>query len=327
MRILGMKGKLILAALALTILGLALGPNSSATLLTDSTFTQTTEGFNSGGILNAASAHFQSYANLDSPIGPASDGTINNGSGFAYSLFLIGGVTSSSTGTSVSIDSSGGLVTSNQNAGPVTVDIPPDAFTSTVTVTIIPTAPTSCKFPPGQTMTETGVGVQVTISSGIEPSINVSISISYAQASIPSGVDKSQLQIARCDADVGIWIPLVSNDDVSQSVVSAESDRFSTFDLMGVSMPSSVKDIQISNNPIRPSKGIANTTFSNLPANTRIRIYTPSGLLVKNIMADATGVATWDATNQSGRTVASGIYFVYAQGNGTKKTLTIVVQR
>ncbi len=322
-----MKIKFFLAGLLIAFFGLAIGQNSFAALLTDSTFTQTTEGFTSGGALNAASTNFQTYANLGSVIGATADGTLNNGSGLAYSLFSIGGVTGVSTGTTATVDSSGGLLTFNQTAGPVTVDIPPGAFTSTVTVTVLPTAPTSCKFPPGQTILDTGVGIQVTISSGIEPSLNVTISISYAQATLPSGVDKSQLQIARCDADVGVWIPLVSNDDVSQSIVSAQSDRFSTFDLMGVSLPSSVKDIEISNNPIRPSQGITNTTFSNLPANSRLRIYTISGLLVKSITADATGVATWDATNQSGRMVASGIYFIYVQGNGSKKTLTIVVQR
>jgi kumamolisin len=88
-----------------------------------------------------------------------------------------------------------------------------------------------------------------------------------------------------------------------------------------------VKEVQISNNPIRPKQGISNTTFSNLPANSKLRIYTISGRLVRDISANATGIATWNATNQSGRQVASGVYFVFVQGNGTKNVLKIAVQR
>ena len=97
---------------------------------------------------------------------------------------------------------------------------------------------------------------------------------------------------------------------------------------MGIgTLAGSVQEIEISNNPIRPARGITDTTFSNLPANASLSIYTLSGLLVKKLTADSTGVAKWDATNSSGRMVASGVYFVLVRGNGTTKTLKIAVQR
>jgi hypothetical protein len=67
--------------------------------------------------------------------------------------------------------------------------------------------------------------------------------------------------------------------------------------------------------------------FTNLPPASRIRIYTISGRLVKDMTADGNGTATWDATNQSGSAVASDVYLVFVQGNGTEKTFKIMVQR
>mgnify|MGYP001575448918 CR=1 FL=1 len=96
---------------------------------------------------------------------------------------------------------------------------------------------------------------------------------------------------------------------------------------VSVNIIDSVNDIQISNNPLRPALGIRSTTFSNLPPNARLRIYTLSGRLVKDITADVAGIATWDATSSSGEAVASGIYFIHAQANATTRTFKIAVQR
>ncbi len=219
-----------------------------------------------------------------------------------------------------------------QSAGPVTATVPADAFSAAVTVTVqTPTIPRACSFPPGSSLTDMGVGAQISVSSGMEPTADVPLSISYVNAPLLVGANRSNLTIARCDADVGVWIPLPSNSETSSSLVSAVTDRFSLFEVMSLTpslTPSnSVKDVSISNNPIRPSQGFTNATFTNLPANARLKIYTISGLLVKDITADASGVATWDATNQSGRQVASGVYFILAHGDVTTNTFKIAVQR
>jgi kumamolisin len=228
------------------------------------------------------------------------------------------------------IASSGGIVSFLSHNGLVTLNFPPNAFgeSATVTVDTPSLSDLSCVMPPGKTMTDEGVGIAVSLNPAIEPSQNVEISISYANAVLPPGVQPANFLIARCDLNVGTWIPLISNSDVSQNLVTAATDRFSTFEIMGIgTLASSVQEIQISNNPIRPARGITDTTFSNLPANASLTIYTISGLLVKKLTADATGVAKWDATNSSGRMVASGVYFVLVRGNGTTKTLKIAVQR
>jgi hypothetical protein len=88
---------------------------------------------------------------------------------------------------------------------------------------------------------------------------------------------------------------------------------------------SSVAEVQIACNPLRP--GCELLMFRNLPAEARLRIYTIAGALVKDMNADSNGDASWDGTNKSGAPCASGVYFVYAQGGGTRKTFKVAIQR
>ncbi len=228
------------------------------------------------------------------------------------------------------ITSSGGIVSFLSHNGLVTLDFPPNALSESATVTVdTPSlSDLSCAMPPGKPMTDEGVGITVSLNPAIELSQNVEISISYSNAVLPPGVQPANFLLARCDLNVGTWIPLISNSDASQNLVTAATDRFSAFEIMGIgTLAGSAQEIEISNNPIRPARGITDTTFSNLPANSSLTIYTISGLLVKQLTADPTGVAKWDATNSSGRMVASGVYFVLVRGNGTTNTLKIAVQR
>ena len=80
-------------------------------------------------------------------------------------------------------------------------------------------------------------------------------------------------------------------------------------------------------NPFRPALGHTAVTFAQLPAGAEIRIYTISGELVRELAADAGGIARWDATNKDGRGVASGGYFALVRGAGDKSVLKVVIQR
>ena len=66
-------------------------------------------------------------------------------------------------------------------------------------------------------------------------------------------------------------------------------------------------------NPYKPGSGGAydaqNMTFRNLTQKVKIRIFNIVPELVKTIEADSqTGEATWDACNEDGEKVASGVY-------------------
>ncbi len=61
-------------------------------------------------------------------------------------------------------------------------------------------------------------------------------------------------------------------------------------------------------------------TIDNLMAGGTAKIFTVSGQWVKSLAVDNLGIARWDLTNDSGETVASGIYLYLVTSNAAQKT-------
>ena len=81
-------------------------------------------------------------------------------------------------------------------------------------------------------------------------------------------------------------------------------------------------------NPWRSDKHAnMSVTFDGMPASSIIKIFTVSAREVKQLTADATGVALWDRTNSGGDQVASGVYIyliIDPQGNHASGKLAII---
>ena len=58
-----------------------------------------------------------------------------------------------------------------------------------------------------------------------------------------------------------------------------------------------------------------------------IKIYTLTGVEIRELKSTASGLASWDGKNTSGESVASGVYFAFIEGTGGKKTLKVAIQR
>lgn len=82
-------------------------------------------------------------------------------------------------------------------------------------------------------------------------------------------------------------------------------------------------------NPFRPGVGHTAVVFSELTNEVRIRVYTLTGNIVWEADSDASGGAIlWNATNDGGSPVASGLYFYLITGsNGQKKQGRIAILR
>jgi hypothetical protein len=83
-------------------------------------------------------------------------------------------------------------------------------------------------------------------------------------------------------------------------------------------------------NGVEYQAGVANTgiTFENLPQWSTIRIYTPLGVLVDEIVVDASGGAQWDVRNARCDRVASGVYvYLVISPSGERRTGKLVVIR
>ena len=210
-------------------------------------------------------------------------------------------------------------------AGPSTVQIPAGAYTQPVQITLQTPASLTCSASPAENLTPTNIGLEATLSPNIEPSQPVGLSMSYQNANVTAFTPGSFV-IARCDTTTGVWVPLASTVDPLTQAVTAISDHLSVFQIMQATLLTSVSQFKIGPNPLRPSRGQHQMRFLG-PPNTEIRIYTLTGQLVKELTTAADGTAAWDATNKSGRDVASGVYFIFVKASGKSETYKAIVER
>ena len=224
------------------------------------------------------------------------------------------------------VGATGGMVSFASPAGLITAAIPAGTFTTAVSVEII--VPTG--FPGGAgslgNLTGTGVGVQFILNPPVQPLVNTRLTVPYRLSDV-AGTDQRTLILARYDDAQNVWVPLVSSVDTLNRTVTAQTDHFSTFQIMQAVPSGTVSTAKAFPNPLRPSLGQTFMTFAALPASARIRIYDLKGVLIKDMTADASGMANWDGTNRSGAAAASGVYFLFAQGAGQSRTLAVAVQR
>jgi hypothetical protein len=171
-----------------------------------------------------------------------------------------------------------------------------------------------------------GVGLELLLDQTFQPTSPCIVSMAYRDADV-AGLDPHRLIIARFDPDHSIWTPLSSTSDPANHRVTASTNHFSLFQIMQAAQATDVSNVKIFPNPLRPSQGNTFVTFSNLPASTRLRIYTLAGTQIADITTNASGIATWDGRNETGGSVASGVYFVLAEGGGQARTFKVAVQR
>lgn len=210
-------------------------------------------------------------------------------------------------------------------SGRATVDVPTTAFPPGVTVTVEPPGPLPA--PAGGTgMAGTGVGVRITASGSAQPQERVSIGLPYRDADV-AGLDLSRLLLARYDEGRRVWVPLDSRVDTAGKRVTGSTDHFSLFQIMQTVAANGLSAPKAFPNPLRPSLGHTAVTFVNLPAGSRVRVYTLVGELVRDLTASGAGLASWDGKNASGVRVASGVYAVFIQGGGESTTIKVAVQR
>jgi hypothetical protein len=215
--------------------------------------------------------------------------------------------------------------TASTPTGPVTLVIPAGAYPSGTVVSVQdPTAVPATNDP----LLSAVVGSAIEIESGgVQPAKPALLTISYATAVLKKDQNPKFFTLARYNPKNGHWVALESHLDEAKKTVSSSIDHFSMFMIL-VSHPSTtVEAAKVFPNPFRPAMGQRRVSIINLPAHARVRLYTLTGELVKDMDADIKGEIFWDGTNQSGRHVASGVYFGYAEGNETKMTFKVAVQR
>ncbi|MCJ7507268.1 MAG: T9SS type A sorting domain-containing protein, partial [candidate division Zixibacteria bacterium] len=86
-------------------------------------------------------------------------------------------------------------------------------------------------------------------------------------------------------------------------------------------------EVYVYPNPFKPSSGDENITFTNIPLGSDIKIATLDGKLVKKFTNTQDNEIIWDAKNQEGKDVASGVYLYFVDFPGGSTSGKIVVVR
>jgi len=249
-----------------------------------------------------------------------------NSSGIFTDEVNISTVTNVALETVETIGTGGGSVSFDSGSGDVKVNIPPSSFDTNITITVkLPdTLPSATKSFMGDISVK-NIFVEVN-TGGIQPKKPVEIVMDYSSL---GSIDEDKLVIARYDDLRGVWIPLKSYVDKTNKKIIAYTDHFSVFGILSVTPASNISDPKVAPNPLRPSKGAGYTsmTFSNLPANVEVIIYSVSGVKIKKLTTDSSGIALWDGKNEDGKSVASGVYFALIKKGSSTKTIKIGVQR
>lgn len=176
-------------------------------------------------------------------------------------------------------------------------------------------------------LTPTGIGVAITHFPPTLVLGAITITLPYRVSDLPAGTDRSRLVLALYDDARGVWVPLPSVSDTAGNRVIAQTWHLSTFQLMVSNPAPGLAGAKVYPNPYRPNSIADVMHFANLPAYSRIRIYTFLGELVRSLRADVNGMAQWDGLNDSGRTAASGVYIAFIKSGNMNRSVKVALER
>ena len=175
--------------------------------------------------------------------------------------------------------------------------------------------------------------------SAVQPSSPCVISFPYADDNGDGIVDGSNppvraknLAVWRLDEGNRLWVKQVgANIDSAVRRVSLKVEHFSSYALMSVT-DTDVSTVYAYPVPFRPNAGdVARygswtdlITFTSLPSYGKIRIYTITGGLVRELDVVPPEMK-WDVRNSAGETVASGAYIWEVSSGKNRKTGKLMV--
>jgi len=205
--------------------------------------------------------------------------------------------------------------------------IPPQAFAQALLVTMQTPGSYPAAASPAVSLTAVDSGVEITTDLNVQPVKRLTLTLTYSQAQA-AGLNEAQFVIARYEPSRAVWIPYPSTPDPAANQVTAFIDHLSLFQVMMAAPAGTLSgaSIKIFPNPVRPSRG-QTMKFTGLPAGAAIKIYTFQGELVRELTADASGIAQWDARNSANQPAASEVYLALIKAGGGTKTLKVMVER
>ena len=209
----------------------------------------------------------------------------------------------------------------------VTLSVPADAFPTTTALAISSSNINRCDTHTPRLLPT--ISLELFSTNKAQPEAPVTLTFNYTQAESTSGVtlNAANLVLARYNPDNGDCLPLETRLETGPRRITATLNHFSLFQLMVVPTSTDLSDVVVYPNPFYINRGNGFVTIRNLPANTKVRIYTLSGAKVWEGSGGSSGMIIWKGVNEAGYRVASGIYLAAVDSPAGKKILKIAVER
>ena len=204
----------------------------------------------------------------------------------------------------------------------LTVNIPANTFPLDTFVTI---STVDLSGPNSACGGGVNVGLSITPSPYIQPVRPFFVTFAYTNAEL-GAIPTTQAALERVDP-AGTCVPLNTTVDTANHLITAQMNHLSTFQLANVAPSTDPDSTVVFPNPFMPNQGNGFVTFKNMPAASRVRIFTLRGELVFDGTSNGSGLLTWGGTNLFGRNVASGVYLSTVEFGSKKKILKLVVLR
>ncbi|MFH1368799.1 MAG: hypothetical protein ABII64_06715 [Elusimicrobiota bacterium] len=207
-------------------------------------------------------------------------------------------------------------------SGEIKVDIAAGTFDKPVNVTLSAVAAPSSDKP---TVKVGSICLEISNNLDLQPKKDITITVNYRHADI-TGLDEANIVLCRYDAANKLWIPLPTTVDTVNNVITASANHLSKFVVVQLVPAADLSQVKAFPMPFNPSNGVL--TIDNLTASADVRIYTIAGELVRALgYASSNGRATWDGKNDSGSTVASGVYIMFIKSDSGTKKIKIAVEK
>ena len=164
-----------------------------------------------------------------------------------------------------------------------------------------------------------------------ELSRDITLQISYPEL-VAEDIEED-LRIFQLDTtgDTSLWqlVPGAQRVDATANTVSATISHVGVFRISRLQLPENLDDVVVFPNPFIPSESVSKRiTFLNLTAQATIEIHTLDGRRVRTIdVPFSSGRASWDARNEAGEDVATGLYYYVVYSDTDKVVGRLMVVR
>ncbi len=207
----------------------------------------------------------------------------------------------------------------------VKMSIPSLSFPAATAIAVSSSVTNSC----GYLIDGKPLEVAIFSEGNAQPEVPITLTLDYtgAEALDKITANETKLVLARYNPVSGQCLPLKTTINVGLRTITAKLNHFSIFQLMLKTAATNLNNISVYPNPFYPNRGQGYITIDNIPANSKIRIYTLSGIKVWAGTATSTGLAIWDGTNKYGELVASGVYLCVIDSSAGNKIIKLAVER